>query len=172
VTALYTASWRALWEASKAGPLPVQPVRVSRGRPKFWLAAFPAVEELMPPGWMFNSTDREKNERGYRHQLDRIGLERISARLDEIAAEHDGAPLALACFETDRGGCHRSWAASWLCEQTGVAVPELSVLRGREGAVQLVFEVEPPERSGQNTCIDTSGRQLQLATAAGAAEGQ
>ncbi len=156
MTALYTASWSALWEASKAGPLPVQPVRISRGKPKFWLAVFPAVEELMPPGWMFNSTDREKNERGYRHQLDRIGLERISARLDEIAAEHEGAPLALCCFEAAPADCHRSWAASWLHEQTGEAV----------------LEVEPPVDPATTASSRPSGHQLQLATAAGAAERQ
>lgn len=52
---LFTASWSTLHQASAAGPLPVQPVRISRGAPRFWpeADAFPAVDELMPDGWMF-----------------------------------------------------------------------------------------------------------------------
>jgi len=124
---LFTASWTSLWQASKDRPLPVVPVRISKGVPKFWPAAerFPAVEELMPPGWVLGERDDAKALRGYRGALDRIGIDRILARLDAIAAERDGASLALVCFEADPRACHRSWAAAWLREQTGVAVPEV-----------------------------------------------
>jgi hypothetical protein len=103
-------------------------VRISRGKPKFWSAAerFPAVDELMPDGWMLSkSTDPAKAECAYRHKLTTIGLERIAARLDAIADECGGLPLCLCCFEADRADCHRSWAAAWLHEQTGLAVPEI-----------------------------------------------
>ena len=73
---LFTASWRALAEASMLGPLAVQPVRISRGAPRFWPEAdtFPAVDDLMPDGWMFAIKDLEKFGRCYRRKLHTIGL--------------------------------------------------------------------------------------------------
>jgi hypothetical protein len=123
---LFTASWTSLWQASQRGPLPVQPVRTSKGVPKFWPAAerFPAVDELMPDGWMLGCNDPGKAERGYSGKLHRIGIGPIVARLDAIADE-SGMPLALCCFEADPADCHRSWAAAWLHEQTGRIVPEI-----------------------------------------------
>jgi hypothetical protein len=133
---VFTASWTSLWHASKDGPLPVQPVRISRGKPKFWpqAAAFPAVEELFVPGWVLSEKpEHARAETAYRHQLDKIGLARIAARLDAIAAECGGLPLAVACFEADREDCHRAWAAEWLREQTGLAVPEIGSLASESG---------------------------------------
>ena len=148
---LFTASWTSLWQASKRRPLPVQPVRTSRGLPKFWPAAerFPAVDELMPDGWMLGSTDRGKNERAYRYKLGQIGLERIAARLDEIADECGGLPLCLCCFEAAASDCHRSWAAEWLHEQTGLVVPEIG---WREGSID-----GPDPATGQNAHGDLAG---------------
>jgi hypothetical protein len=125
---LFTASWTSLHQASRRGPLSVQPVRISKGLPKFWpqAAAFPAVDELIPDSWMLNpNEDPGRVERGYVGKLDKIGLELIAARLDAIADECGGKALALCCFEADRADCHRSWAASWLHEQTGLVVPEI-----------------------------------------------
>jgi hypothetical protein len=141
---IFTASWRTLADASMAGPLPVQPVRISRGTPRFWpeADAFPAVDELMPDGWMFGIKDLEKFGRCYRRKLHTIGLPRLRALLDAIDA--DGRPLALACFETDSADCHRGplGFAGWWERKTGEQVLDLSVLRGRGGAVALVYEVE------------------------------
>jgi hypothetical protein len=159
---LFTSSWTSLWRASQRDSLPVQPVRISRGTPKFWPAAkaFPAVDELMPGGWMLSkSTDAAKAERGYRHKLHRIGLERIGARLDAIADEC-GLPLAIACFEPDPADCHRSWAAAWLREQTGLTVPEIGSLTaarvepGQERQQVLVYEVDgqPVQKSNTHFC--------------------
>jgi hypothetical protein len=127
---LFTASWSSLWQASKRGPLPVQPVRISRGKPRFWpqAGAFPAVEELFVPGWVLSEKpEPARAEKAYRHQLDRIGLEGISARVDEIAHECGGLPLAVCCFEKagEDTQCHRWWWARWWLEQTGLAVPEI-----------------------------------------------
>jgi hypothetical protein len=151
---LFTAGWSALHEAAKRGPLPVQPVRISKGKPKFWPAAegFPAVDVLMPDGWMLSSlVERGKVERGYFGKLNRIGLDVIAARLDEIA-EQVAKPLALCCFEPRREDCHRSWAADWLAEQTGHAVPELGTLTakhcepGQERRAVLCHEVARTSR--------------------------
>jgi hypothetical protein len=130
---VFTASWTALWRASQRDSLPVQPVRISKGLPRFWpqAAAFPAVEELVPDPWMLSpNMGPGKVERGYRGKLDRIGLKPIAARLDAIAAECGGANLALCCFEPAVADCHRSWAADWLQQQTGLAVPEIGSMRG------------------------------------------
>jgi Domain of unknown function DUF488 len=147
---LFTASWSALHQASLRGPLPVTPVRISLGAPKSWPAAkhFAACDELMIARWMMHSADHSRSERAYRHQLHQITLPRIAARLDAIAAEHDDLPLALCCFEADVADCHRSWAATWLCEQTGVVVPELGSLTARRaGGEQPAFVLcyEPDE---------------------------
>lgn len=182
---LFTSSWSALHQASKAGPLPVQPVAISRGKPtKFWPQAgtFPAVDELMPDGWMFGIKDLEKFGRCYRRKLHTIGLPRIQALLDKIAAADD-RPLALACFETAVTDCHRGplGFAGWYERKTSIAIPDLTTISAKHtpsGGVRpvaLVYEVEidpatTDPATGQNS--DTgSGRQLQLATAAGAAEG-
>jgi hypothetical protein len=142
---LYTASWWALWEASKAAPLPVQPVRTSRGKPRFWPAAasFPAIDELMPDGWMLGITDPERFGRAYRQKLHRIGLPTIEARLAAITVL-SGQPLALLCFERDRADCHRGQFAAWYERKTGMTVPELSLVTSLDRErVALMVEVEP-----------------------------
>jgi hypothetical protein len=176
VTQLYTASWRALCEASTAGPLSVQPVRISRGTPKFWphAATCPAIDALMPDGWMFGIKDLEKFGRCYRRKLHTIGLPRLRALLDAI--DGDGRPLALACFEADPADCHRGPLGfpGWWAKQTGEQVADLSVLRGRGGTGALVYEIEPLSNgghdpaTGQNSDAVQSGRQPQLALDLGA----
>lgn len=142
---LFTGSWSSLHQASRIGPLPVVPVRTSNSAPKFWPAAAgsPACDELTPPKWIaFGKLDREKARKGYRRGLHLAGVDRITARLCQIAEQHEGRPLVLLCFEKDRADCHRLWFAQWWEKQTGVVVPELAVLRGREGTWALVREVE------------------------------
>jgi hypothetical protein len=119
---LFTASWRVLWEASKAGAQTVQPVRSSRGLPRFWPAAerFPAVELLMPPYWMWALDDAEKFGRAYRRRLHAAGLAKVQAELDAVA---DGRPQAVCCFEARRCDCHRSEFAAWYERKAGVRCP-------------------------------------------------
>ncbi len=126
---LYTASWRALAEVSTAGPLPVQPVRISRSAPRFWSEAeqFPYIAELAPAPWTFSITDMERFGRAYRRGLHVLGLPRIRALLDELAADADGRPLALCCFEANPVDCHRGplGFAGWWERKTGERVPEV-----------------------------------------------
>lgn len=146
---VFTASWAMLRDADRAGLLTVQPVRISRGTPKFWpqAAAFPAVEALMPDGWMLGIKDTEKFWRSYRRKLHTTGLPAMQAQLDELAAAAD-RPLALACFEKAPADCHRGphGFAGWYERQTGEAVPDLSLLRGPAG-LALVYEVGQAELS-------------------------
>jgi hypothetical protein len=141
---LYTASWWTLWEASKAAPLPVQPVRTSRGKPRFWPAAegFPAIDELMPDGWMLGITDPERFGRAYRQKLHRTGLPIIEARLAAITVL-SGLPPVLLCFERLRADCHRGQFAAWYERKTGMTVPELSLVTSlNRERVALMYEVE------------------------------
>jgi hypothetical protein len=132
---LLTSSWALLWRFSEY-ELPVQPVRTSRGIPRFWpeASAFPAVEELMPDGWMFGIKDMEKFDRCYRRKLHVLGVERIKARLHRLNVEC-GKPLALACFEARPHECHRGQFSAWWLRKTGVVVPELGLLSNRRHPV-------------------------------------
>lgn len=123
---IVTASWSALHTASKAETLAVQPVRISLGTPKFWpqAASFPAITGLMPDGWMFGMADDAEFEVAYLAKLDRIGVDVIRRRLDSLRRDK---PLALCCFEPHPADCHRGKAATWIQQNLGVPVPELSV---------------------------------------------
>jgi hypothetical protein len=122
---VFTWSWRAACTAAKDGRLTVQPVRISLGKPKFWPRAerFPFVAELAPDGWMMRLDSDEKFERVYRAKLDRIGVESIRRRLEEVAIDTHG--IALCCFEEAADDCHRTMFARWWVEQTGEELAEL-----------------------------------------------
>jgi hypothetical protein len=131
---IFTGAWTSLWRASQAGPLPVQPVRISRGVPKFWPAAehFPAVPALMPDPWMLGvakaDADLERFGRCYRRKLHIIGLPTIQAELDALGARY-GKPLCLMCFEQNPATCHRGplGFGGWYERATGIAVPEVEL---------------------------------------------
>jgi hypothetical protein len=129
---LYTASWTALWRASKTGDLAVQPVRISIGSPRFWRGAgsFPAIRELMPIGCFH--LDGPEFEAAYGALLDKHGPDVIRDRLDALTTAS-----ALCCFEPYPKPCHRHLASRWIGAHLGIEIVELS-----EPAVQLRFEVE------------------------------
>jgi hypothetical protein len=143
--ALFTASWSTLHTAIRVGGvLPVQPVRISRGLPRFWPEAelFPAIPELFPPGWVFAvaKTDPARADRGYRRGLHVLGVDRVRALLDSV--QTNDRPLALCCFETDPKDCHRgpTGFAGWWERKTGEVIPELSLMQSFYGGVALVWE--------------------------------
>lgn len=123
---LLTGGWRALYDADKAGQLNFQIVRISRGVPRYWPAAgkFPKISDLMPEGYMLGIQDWEQFGRCYRSKLERLGIDAIQARLDELG---DSRPIVLTCFEADRADCHRSIAAAWFEAQTSIAIPEIEI---------------------------------------------
>jgi hypothetical protein len=143
---LFTASWTTLHRASTHAELPVQPVRISRGVPRFWLAAksFAAIPELMPPGWVFAvfQTDPERARRAYRRGLDVLGIDRVTRLLDS-AADDPERPLALCCFEPNPADCHRGphGFAGWWKGKTGEPIRDLSfAFNLTTGAPALVSE--------------------------------
>jgi hypothetical protein len=119
---LYTASWSALY--AHHDRLDVQPVRISRGVPKFWpeAADFPAVELLMPDGWMLRIADFEKFGRCFRRKLHIAGMPAVMAALDAIPGVRNR--LALVCFEADHRTCHRDHFARWWFGKTGELIDE------------------------------------------------
>jgi hypothetical protein len=144
---LFTAAWFPIYTyAVRFGPLPVQPIRISHGWPRYWPEArlFPAIPELMPPHWVFAvaKTDPERADRGYRRGLHILGVDRVRA-LIEGAVGDDPRPPALCCFESDWSECHRGptgFAGWWEC-RTGERVSELSLMQSYSGAAALVWEV-------------------------------
>ena len=134
---LLTASWRALYE--RRHDLEVMPVRISRGRPRYWpqSASFPYVPELAPTREEFHLPDAEFDP-AYLARLDSIGIDRIRERLDAIGS---GRPLALCCYERLPRDCHRGLFAEWWLEQTGVEIPELSSRLEPEPAQLTMFDM-------------------------------
>ncbi len=119
---LYTSRWAN----RELGRLPVVPVGISRGVPKFPVRyRYRRLDDLYPDGWMFGIEDDDRFNEAYRKKLDRIGLDRIAAQLERISREEGGRPLVLLCYEADPGQCHRSAFSSWWQRQTGQVVEEL-----------------------------------------------
>ncbi|MHB1808285.1 MAG: DUF488 family protein [Solirubrobacteraceae bacterium] len=152
MTRLYTASWRTLFDASKLGPLPVLPVRISRGAPRFWpeAAQFPYIEEIAPDAWMMGLAEVDKFWRCYRRKLQTAGADAIGARLDDAIG--DAPKAAVCCFEADAAHCHRGprGFAGWWIEHTNERVPELTLMQCRDtGAAALVHEAQQAPCRGQ-----------------------
>jgi hypothetical protein len=143
---IFTASWSSLYRANQyVDDLPVQPVSISRGLPRYWQAAqsFPTVEALMPDHWMFGvwKKDIERGDRCFRRKLHTIGLQQIRSELDELA-ELAGKPLALCCHEPDHRDCHRGQVALWWERKTGEPIFDLALVTSRRGdCVTLCHEV-------------------------------
>lgn len=163
--ALFTTSWTTVSETMRYSELPFVPVRISRGKPK-WIpvaGGWPACPLLFVPGWVLGEkVEPGRAEKAYRHQLRRIGVDRITATLAPIAAEHGDLPLALVCFEKagESKPCHRWWFERWWHEQTGQHIPELATMHtrraGQPGAFVLVHEISPAN-TGSTTMEGAEG---------------
>jgi hypothetical protein len=106
------------------------PVRTTVGAPRFQLGyALVGHATLLTPRRAMLGLSYEAYKPRYLRLLDSAGIDAIRAELDEIAdGLAGGRPLVLLCFDRlDRAGswCHRSMAAAWLQERTGIEVPEL-----------------------------------------------
>ncbi len=131
---LYTSRW----QNGELRKLPVLPVGISRGVPKFRLGyRYRRLMELAPSQETFAIEDREEFERAYRQGLEQIGLETIMRKLERISREAGGLPLALLCFERVDEFCHRHVLRDFLTER-GVEIRELEtgMLTGRPDAPQ------------------------------------
>jgi hypothetical protein len=119
---IYTGRWRN----AELARLDCQPVSISRGDGRNLAFSYRKVWLLAPSKATFSMSDAAAAEQSYREGLDEIGVERIQARLQELA-EESGLPLVLLCHENVMEGqeCHRRWFASWWHEQTGQVIPEL-----------------------------------------------
>jgi hypothetical protein len=109
----------------------VVPVRISMYPPAPLLGELPyalehAVRDLMPERTMYG--DWRKFSPTFWQKLEEMGPEKIAAQLAAIGAQHDGKPLALACFEDLLKGqrCHRTILSAWWHERSGWGMPELT----------------------------------------------
>jgi hypothetical protein len=123
---LVTTYWQALWDRSKEGRLPVQPVRVSLDIPRFWpeAAKFPFLADIAPSAWMLAQHKGEQHWRfaaAYEYKLNMCGVARIEGRL---RAFDSALPLALTCFEPNADKCHRAIFSRWWYERTGQIIDE------------------------------------------------
>ncbi|MDH6624342.1 hypothetical protein M2271_002144 [Streptomyces sp. LBL] len=106
------------------------PVRITLGGVRFKLpySLTHSVRELAPRR-DYLSVPEPDFTTAYRADLDRLGPERIAARLRQIAEAENDHRLVLLCFEdlsAPRQWCHRRIFAAWWKEATGDAVRELS----------------------------------------------
>jgi hypothetical protein len=104
------------------------PVGTTVGNPRFKLGYSLAGRcGLLAPYGLFGKGLSESEFRaGYIERLESQGVEKIGARLVEIAGE-DAPGVVLLCFEDVHAGefCHRTIFAEWWTEQTGEPVHEL-----------------------------------------------
>lgn len=80
------------------------------------------------PRWSYFSADEDEFDRRYLEQLHRYGVDRIHARLAEIAKtafEEPSGVVCLLCYERDRRQCHRGTFAEFWMQQTGEIVGEV-----------------------------------------------
>jgi hypothetical protein len=126
----------------------VVPVRVSMYPPGPLLGELPyelehTVRDLMPERTMHG--DWRKFSPLFWEKLESLGMKKIAAQLANVAAQNDGKPLALLCFEDLLKGqrCHRVILSAWWHEQTGLGMPELTNDGELLGLGQLHHQVQP-----------------------------
>lgn len=106
--------------------LPVVPVGISAGAPRF-KTAFPVVRlpALAPARSMF-ALDREGFIAAYRAMLDGLGVERVLAMIAQATGGRDACLLCF-CDVVNGADCHRRVLADWLHDRTGELVLEIEL---------------------------------------------
>jgi hypothetical protein len=126
--ALYTASWRALWEGWKVGTLDVTPCSISVVTyPKFWpeSQAYPRLELLAPRGIFGVVKDPAEYAARYLDRLERAGVDAITEALRQLREENQDLALCCACYCRDAASCHRTTFARFMTDR-GIEVAEWS----------------------------------------------
>ncbi|MEX2646083.1 MAG: DUF488 family protein [Gaiellaceae bacterium] len=103
------------------------PVGITVGRPKFRLGCeLAGTVRMLAPVGLLQVDDEAEFTRLYRERLDRVGVQKIAARLEELAAAAGAQGVVLLCFESAGEFCHRRVFAGWWRAQTGTSVSELA----------------------------------------------
>ncbi len=114
------------WANRELSRLPVVPVGISRGVPKWPLPfRYRRAMLLAPSRETFGLRSDRAFEAAYLAELERAGVEKIGAMLAKISDEEGGGPLVLLCWEKPSEVCHRRMFARWFEAKTGIVVPEL-----------------------------------------------
>ena len=122
---LYTSRW-ANRELAR---LPVVPVGISRGVPRWPLPySYRMARLLAPSRTTFELESDAEFEAAYLREMEAAGAEKIAAMLSKISAEEGGADLCLLCYEDVHAGqvCHRRMFADWWMRKAGQEVEELT----------------------------------------------
>ncbi len=120
-------------------------VGITLGKPKFRLNYSVAefVRMLAPHGSIFHLNDPVDFIPAFLFQLDRTGVDKIQAKLQQISGHYDGRDLVLLCFEDCRpiagtnvmkDWCHRLVFAQWWQDRVEEEVLELEHM-GVDGGV-------------------------------------
>lgn len=123
-------------------------VRISLGTPK-WPLGYTLngeMKDLMPFGLLGKYEVYDEFKKEYFQRLNKIGVSRIRAQLDDFAKL--GRDIVLLCYEDIRKGpeewCHRTAFAEWWQLKTGTTICELpdptQVKRGAKGLSKQVLE--------------------------------
>jgi len=108
-----------------AGRPDLAPVRITLGKPRRSVVEIAAtVMELAPTGKLFGIEDRAEFTSAFFKKLDKIGLERIEARLNAVSQENGGRDLVLLCFEDVRKP--GEWCTAWCLPSGGCSAPAKS----------------------------------------------
>lgn len=114
------------WSNRELARLPVVPVGISRGTPRWPLPySYRKAPILAPSRETFAIEDKGRFAAAYRRQLEEIGLRSIMDDLGRLSREAGGLPLVLLCFEPAGQFCHRHVLRDFLTKY-GVEIRELA----------------------------------------------
>jgi len=127
---IYVSSWFAYRGAGRVG--------ISRGLPRGVPGDCKRYIPLAPGRWFLTTNDYHAYRSRYFAQLKELDPHRVIADLHRLAG-YDQSPVLLCFCRLDRAGswCHRTMAAEWLCENTGIEVKELEPEYVQQGRAQL-----------------------------------
>ena len=121
---IFTSSWADYTGHGRIG--------ICQGRPRGAPAGY-RMYKALAPSWDIIKTTEGQNDyrpRYFAEVLAHLDPNKVVADLVALAAGH---PPVLLCFErvplTFTNFCHRTMAAEWLTEKTGIEVVEWSGLR-------------------------------------------
>jgi hypothetical protein len=114
------------WANRELSRLPVVPVGISRGVPKWPLPfRYRRAMLLAPSRETFALPSDRAFEAAYLAELEATGVQRITDLLRKISDEEGGKTLVLLCWEKPGEVCHRGQFAEFWESSTGIIVPEL-----------------------------------------------
>ncbi len=102
-------------------------VGISRGMPRGVPAGFRRYAPLAPGEWLYTTEDQGEYRDKYFAQLGTLDPARVVGDLHRLAGSCAVPTLLCFCNLRKMGAwCHRTMAAEWITDKTGLATVELS----------------------------------------------